>query len=408
MFGAFVVRTCSALSRGHASRRKHVQLCRGFASSIPSAIRVHGLIYDTNGEPHEQIRAHSWSLPALKDDEILLRMGLASVNPADVNVIQGVYPAKPQRVQLEGQEGEVFVGGNEGYAIVEEVRNTSKEEELRPGDWVTFAKPQIGTWRSHIICRPQDVIKIDRSNAESLTPVMASTLQVNPPTALRMLTDFVKLEADQHAIIQNTANSAVGQLVAQMASRKFGVPSINLVRDRPDLDKLKASFAQYGSGSARAHVFTYEALADRQSGAKEAIKEILGKRKIMLGLNAVCGKDNANMVKFLAPDSTLITYGAMSKQPLSLPAGLVIFSNVAVRGFMMNKWYAQHSRQERHKMLTELVSWYENGIIEPPPHTIKELNAQDNDTMTKEARAAIKATTQGRGGKKVFFRFSDQ
>lgn len=46
-------------------------------------------------------------------------------------------------------------------------------------------------------------------------------------------------------------------------------------------------------------MFTYEALADRNSGVKEQIKEILAGRKIKLGLNALCGKDTRNMVKLL-------------------------------------------------------------------------------------------------------------
>lgn len=422
MVAAFV--TCFSSRRvSVASPPSVLRACRDssrpFTCSARRYVKVQGLIYDSNGEPHERIRGHSWSLPALDDDQLLLRVGLAAVNPADVNVIQGVYPAKPQRVQLEGQSNEVFIGGNEGFGVVEELpkKQGSGEGndmgELRKGDWVAFAKPQIGTWRSHIACRPQDVIKIRRSqtdNAHALTPVMASTLQVNPPTAFRMLTDFVTLQRDQHAMIQNAANSAVGQLVAQMASRKLGIPSINLVRDRPDLDALKESFAGYGDGAhtdAKAHVFTYEQLADRQSGAKEVIKDILGKRKVMLGLNAVCGKDNANMTKFLSPDSTLVTYGAMSKQPLSLPAGLVIFSNVSVRGFMMNKWYAQHTRQDRQRMMDQLVSWYEDGTIEPPAHTIVEFSPDDDaDSVTEKAREAIKSTTAGKGGKKVFFKFT--
>lgn len=394
-------------TRALAAERKTA--IRNFASGATRRLKVRGLVYDSNGEPHERIRGHSWSLPSLQDDQLLLRVGLAAVNPADVNVIQGVYPAKPQKMQLDGEE--VFIGGNEGYGVIEELpMSNAGLGDLRKGDWVVFAKPQIGTWRSHLVCNARDVVKIKRNSEESLTPIMASTLQVNPPTAYRMLHDFVSLRRGQDALIQNTANSAVGQLVAQMASRKLGIPSINLVRDRPDLDQLSTAFSGYSDGAedpAKAHLFTYEALADRDSGAKEAIKEALGTHKVMLGLNALCGKDNANMAKFLAADSTLVTYGAMSKQPLSLPAGLVIFSNVSVRGFMMNKWYAQHGREERQKMMAELVSWYEDGIIEPPAHTIVEFGAQDDvDTMTRKARQAIKSTTDGRGGKKVFFRFA--
>lgn len=86
-------------------------------------------------------------------------------------------------------------------------------------------------------------------------PVLsAATLGVNPCTAYRMLTDFEELKAGsfifisldcipaaRHApksnsvsgdsVIQNAANSAVGQAVIQIAAAK-GIQTINVIRDR--------------------------------------------------------------------------------------------------------------------------------------------------------------------------------
>jgi trans-2-enoyl-CoA reductase len=42
-----------------------------------------------------------------------------------------------------------------------------------------------------------------------------ATLQVNPSTAYRMLNDFVKLSPGD-LVVQNGANSAVGQFVIQV------------------------------------------------------------------------------------------------------------------------------------------------------------------------------------------------
>lgn len=383
---------------------------RTFAVCARQQVEVRGLVYGQNGDPRELIRGHRWTLPKPEPGQVVLRLGMAAVNPADINVIQGVYPTRPGKQRLPGLEEPVYVGGNEGYAVVEEVSN-SKDEGLSKGDWVVFGQPQMGTWKSHLVCAAKDVIKIRRSDQHSLTPVMASTLQVNPATAFRMLHDFVHLDPERDAVIQNAANSAVGQAVAQMTSRKLGIPSINLVRDRPDLAALKDSFASYGTahsgGKANAHVFTYEALGDKESGARERIKEILGKRNVRLGLNALCGADNQNMTKFLGPGATLVTYGAMSKQPLIMPPGLIIFQDVSVRGFMMNKWYAQHGRQEREALMQTLVEWYEQAVIEPPPHSIVEFGAQESvEDMTAKAREAISKSMGGMGGQKVFFKFA--
>ena len=60
--------------------------------------------------------------------------------------------------------------------------------------------------------------------------------QLNSPyiyTRYRMLEDFVALKAGD-VVVQNAANSMVGQTVIQLCKLK-GVKTINLVRARPDL-----------------------------------------------------------------------------------------------------------------------------------------------------------------------------
>ena len=46
--------------------------------------------------------------------------------------------------------------------------------------------------------------------------VEAATMSINPCTSFRMLNDFVTLE-DNDVVIQNGANSAVGQAVIQVS-----------------------------------------------------------------------------------------------------------------------------------------------------------------------------------------------
>lgn len=260
-------------------------------------LEARSIIYEANGDPTKILRAHKWALPEPKSGQVVLRVGLASINPADINVLQGVYPAKPAKRQLPGLAGDAFIGGNEGFGIVEHVADAGGD--LQEGDWVVFGKPQMGTWTSRMVCAQDDVIKINRrSSSSSLTEVMASTLQVNPATALRMLSDFQRLQPGD-VVVQNAANSAVGQAVVQIAARQMGVETINLVRDRPKLDDMAAHLAALAQGGAPAHLFTYEGLDDRDSGVKEKIKDIVGKRKIKLGLNAVCGKDGSNMAKLM-------------------------------------------------------------------------------------------------------------
>jgi len=80
-----------------------------------------------------------------------------------------------------------------------------------------------------------------------------------------MLKDFVDLEPGDF-VIQNGANSAVGQAVIQIAAAR-GLKTINLVRDRPDITQLKEKLHALGA----THVLTYDELADKSIKGK--IKE---------------------------------------------------------------------------------------------------------------------------------------
>ena len=57
-----------------------------------------------------------------------------------------------------------------------------------------------------------------------------------------MLLDFVKLKPGD-VVIQNGANSAVGQAVMQIA-KTMNVRTVNVVRDREDIDQLKQRLEQ--------------------------------------------------------------------------------------------------------------------------------------------------------------------
>ncbi len=58
----------------------------------------------------------------------------APINPADINMIQGVYPIGPQLPA---------VGGNEGVGEV--LATGSEVKDLAVKDWVLPAKPGFGT-----------------------------------------------------------------------------------------------------------------------------------------------------------------------------------------------------------------------------------------------------------------------
>lgn len=82
--------------------------------------------------------------------QVLVRMLAAPVNPADINTVQGVYAVKPPLPS---------VPGNEGIGEVLEIGRNS-HSELQPGDHVIPRVNAFGTWRTHAITTPSELIKV--------------------------------------------------------------------------------------------------------------------------------------------------------------------------------------------------------------------------------------------------------
>jgi len=86
----------------------------------------------------------------------------------------------------------------------------------------------IGTWRTHAEATVDDLLPLPEG--AKISPVSAATISVNPFTADRMLLDFTTLEKGDW-VVQNGANSGVGQNVIQLAKIR-GFKTVNIIRDR--------------------------------------------------------------------------------------------------------------------------------------------------------------------------------
>jgi mitochondrial enoyl-[acyl-carrier protein] reductase / trans-2-enoyl-CoA reductase len=142
-------------------------------SSSSAVYANRAIIYTSNGSPPSVLSCRTFpSLPSPPPNTLNIKFLLAPINPADINVIEGVYPAKPSPTKLNN-EGAVFVAGNEGLAVVTGVG--SGVEGFNEGEWVVVGKQQSGTWRSGANVEVGDVIKVPKGASE----VGAATVAVN-------------------------------------------------------------------------------------------------------------------------------------------------------------------------------------------------------------------------------------
>ncbi|XP_064491222.1 enoyl-[acyl-carrier-protein] reductase, mitochondrial [Pseudopipra pipra] len=316
---------------------------RARSASAGSAPR--GLVYERHGEPPSVVQLKDLEVPNLGDSDVHVKMLAAPINPADINMIQGTYAILSPLPA---------VGGNEGVGEVLEVG--SRVSALKPGDWVIPADTGLGTWRTRGVFPEEKLLKVP-----SDIPVLcAATLSVNPCTALRMLTDFETL-APGDSVIQNAANSGVGQAVIQIA-RASGIKTINVVRDRPDLPQLVERLMALGAD----HVVTEEML--RKPEMKEIFKST---PKPRLALNCVGGKSTTEMLRHLQPKGTMVTYGGMAKQPVMVPVSAFIFRDVRLRGFWMTQWRKDHAQDQESVagMMDTLCQLIQRGQLTAPAST---------------------------------------
>lgn len=336
---------------------------------------------------------------------MLLRTLAAPINPADVNTVQGTYGVKPTFSSLIGTTEPSAIPGNEGVFEVVTSSGAGSASALKPGDWVIPARTGFGTWRTHAVAPADDLIRVDR---DGLTPLQAATVAVNPCSAYRMLRDFVGegtggadgasplREGDW--FLQNGANSGVGRAAIQLG-RLWGLRSINVVRARstPEATQtLRDELVALGA----THVVTEEELLSRDFGfAARAAEWTRGTDGVRLGLNCVGGKSAQAVARALAPGGVMVTYGGMSRQPVALPTGLLIFRDLRLRGFWLSRW-ADRDRAAKEQTVREILGYVRDGKFADAP---VDPVTWSWDTPDADLAGAVQGTLEGfRAGKGVF------
>ncbi|XP_030546117.1 enoyl-[acyl-carrier-protein] reductase, mitochondrial isoform X2 [Rhodamnia argentea] len=308
---------------------------RAFSALVSPPAKA--VVYEQHGPPDSVTRVIELPPVLVKENDVCIRMLAAPINPSDINSIEGVYPVRPQVPA---------VGGREGVGKVHLVGTAVKD--LSPGDWVIPSPLSFGTWQTYIVKDQSVWQKIDNDSPMEY----AATISINPPTALRMLEDFTSLEPGD-SIVQNGATSMVGRCVIQIAKSR-GIRSINIIRDRAGSDEAKDTLKKLGAEE----VFTESQLEVKN------VKSLLGDlEEPALGLNCVGGNAASLVMKFLRWGGTMVTYGGMSKKPITVSTSSFIFKDLALRGFWLHKWMSSNDVGESRRMIDHLLGLVRGGKL---------------------------------------------
>ena len=327
---------------------------------------INAAVYDTHGNPADVLRVESRPWPTPGPGEAVVKIRAAPINPADLNQIEGKYPVRPDLPATPGFEGAGVVADLGANVTT-----------VAGGDLVILPH-NVGTWRDAVAVKAEDLVVVPAG----IEPVHAAMLKINPMTAWRLLNDYVDLEKGDW-LIQNASNCAAGRAVIQIAC-ELGYKTVNVVRRAELIDELRAQGGDV-------------VLVDGEN-LREEVKNATGGAPIRLGLNAVGGESALRLANCLAPGSTLVTFGAMSLQPLKIPNGLLIFKDLRFRGIWINKWYDNATKEQRMEAFRPLFEMAKRGLLKTKVEKAYPLS---------EAKVAVTHAAQGKRSGKIIFEFGD-
>src|SRR5260221_3578175 len=262
---------------------------------------VHPTAYGTPVEGFKLVDIRATAAPG--PNQVLIAVEFSPINPSDLMLAQGIYALRPALPTVIGNEGVGRV-----LAVGPGVEN------VKVGDRV-LAPLSSFTWRERMVISADGLFALP----PTVDPQQLSMLTINPPTAALLLSEYVDLKPGEW-VVQNAANSGVGRWVIAFAKRR-GLKTVNIVR-RPELvPELEAIGG--------------DVVVVESPDVSERIKAAVGHAELRLALDGVSGPATGVLAPTLSPRGTLVSFAAMSSNPMSISPLDVIFKPVTVRGFFM-------------------------------------------------------------------------
>ena len=315
---------------------------------------------------------------------------------ADLNVVEGKYPSphgknytgSPLPFAASYLQPEISrVGGAEGLGRVMDIKRNlpfNGKPKFQMGDVVVLAESGWGSWRSHLwvpssslLRMPQKVMAKAEAN-DGLNVPQASIISQVAGTAYRLLKDFAPPQPGE-IVVQNAGTSAVSMCVGELMRIMYPESHlVSFVRRSEDDDNWEQLVNLLTRNCTTNHTVISEksvlsALDDKQNWREWRDRNISGKN-VVLGLNSVHGPHTSRLFfSLLSDNAKLVTYGAMSRQSLPVPAAPLIFKNVSINGYWHSKWMVANRASQndqmcnRQAMLDELcAAVLQQGFSLPP------------------------------------------
>ena len=257
-------------------------------------------IFSQFGSPEKVLRSEDAERPQPGRGQVLVRMVLSPVHNHDLMTVAGQYGFKPDLPAVPGTEA---VGVIE--ALGEGV------EHLQVGQRV--AGGANGTWAQYYLADAGGLVVVPDSVGDGTACQLISM-----PLSAKMLLESLDVpEGDW--IVQNAANGAVGKLVAQYGAER-GIKVLGLVRRSDAVEDLKA----LGIGNV---------VATDADGWQDRARALIGDAKVSRAVDSLGGDGAAQVLSVASDGAVLVSFGAMTQQPLKISPSDLLFRGITVKGF---------------------------------------------------------------------------
>jgi NADPH2:quinone reductase len=290
--------------------------------------------FDRFGDPTAVLELRDLPMPEPGEGQVRIRMRARPINPSDLFTITGEYGNLPTLPATPGGEGAGVVdevgAGVSGFQVGQQVVPLSR-----------------GTWQEYVVADAGAVIPVP----PGLTDIQASMLLVNPTSAWLMLEEDLRVQPGEW-LVQNGGNSAVARFVAQIAKLR-GYRIISVVRRRD----VEAELLETGAE----HV-----ICESDEDVVERVREITAGVGVPYAIDSVGGASGSRLVQTLGSEGTMLVFGAISRQPLTIASRAMLYRGSSIRGWWLTRWMRRASRESRDQLFRTLTSLVASGTLHAP------------------------------------------
>jgi NADPH:quinone reductase-like Zn-dependent oxidoreductase len=236
------------------------------------------------GEPSEVIELNTVSEPVLGQEDVLVSMEAAPINPSDFLLVRGIYGVRPALP---------FPLGAEGVGRV--TRTGSKVDVALQGKRVLILPTyEQGTWADQVVVPVRNLVLM----SDEADPLQLSMIGINPVTAYLLLNRYASLMPGDW-IGQTAANAAMGQYIIALA-KLAGVKTLNVVRREEAAQQVR----QWGG----------DRVVLQGDNLHKDVEEALDGKKLSLVLDNVGGTPVGELAKSLKTGGSTVVYGIQPRR----------------------------------------------------------------------------------------------